>query len=120
VTNLLEELEDPEDVLASLGEGDVFGLERRSADRLLTTAGPKYRAPPSELDEEPRRGSASIVVTCVVRVGPYFEKRGVSVTSEDDSEVERSGEVPDDSFDGGPVDGPRVGAVSTDDSDVSS
>jgi hypothetical protein len=111
VSDLLEELEDPENVLASLGEGDVFSLESRPADRLLTTAGPKDRAP-SELNEEPGSRSASIVVTCVVRVGPYFEKRGVSVTSEDDPEVESSSEVPDDALDGGPVNGPKVGAVS--------
>jgi hypothetical protein len=48
---LLEELEDPEDVLASLRESDVLGLKRRSADGLLTTTGPKDRTP-SELDEE--------------------------------------------------------------------
>jgi hypothetical protein len=60
------------------------------------------------------------VVACVVCVGPNFEDRRVSVSSESDPVVERTGEIADDSFDGGPVDGPRVGAVSADDSDVSS
>jgi hypothetical protein len=51
MVDLLEELEDPENVLATLGESDVLGLERGWANGLLTTTDPNNRIP-SEFGEE--------------------------------------------------------------------
>lgn len=115
VVDLPKEFEDPEEILASLRESNVFRFVGGSCDGALSTAGPDDRAS-MNVDDEASGGTASVVITRIVCVGPSFDERGVATSTESYAVVSGADKIAKDAFDSGPMDCSRIGVEPGDNS----